>query len=101
MRIVVALLFALLVVVQYHLWFGDGSLREVWQLGQAIDAQQRENAALRERNRALAAEVRDLKQGDEAIEERARSELGMIEEDETFFQVIEPPPQASPERPAR
>jgi cell division protein FtsB len=92
MRWLVWLLVALLLLLQYRLWIGDGSLAEVWDLYQQVQAQQKENRQLRERNQALEAEVKDLKQGLEAIEERAREELGMIKRDETFYQVIEDPP---------
>ena len=71
---------------------GDGSLAEVWNLYQQVEAQQEENRQLRERNQALEAEVKDLKQGLEAIEERAREELGMVRDDETFYQIIEDAP---------
>lgn len=89
MKWIVAILLALLLVLQYQLWFGNGGLLRVWQLEQRIAEQKEENARLEERNKALEAEVRDLKQGLEAIEERARSDLGMIKKDETFFQVVE------------
>lgn len=82
-------LLALLVCLQYRLWIGKDSLIDVWQAGQEIEVQQQENARLRERNDALDAEVQDLKQGLEAIEERAREDLGMIKEDEVFYQVVE------------
>ena len=65
-------------------------MEEVWRLKRSVEAQQAENQRLRERNQALAAEVMDLKQGQEAIEERARSELGMIKEGEEFYQIIKP-----------
>lgn len=91
MKIIIAILIVVLLILQYKLWFGDGNMREVWALQQAIEEQKRENDRLRERNAALEAEVQDLKQGLEAIEERARNELGMIKKDETFFQVIEEP----------
>ena len=67
-------------------------MREVWRLQQRLDEQKQENAKLRQRNEALAAEVQDLKSGKEAIEERARSELGLIKPGEVFYQVVEPPP---------
>jgi cell division protein FtsB len=67
-------------------------MRDVWALREAIEQQKQENQRLLERNAALEAEVQDLKQGLEAIEERARSELGMIKKDETFFQIIERKP---------
>jgi len=84
-----SVLVALLLLLQYQLWIGDGSLPAAWRLDQAIAEQQTENNHLRQRNQALAAEVRDLKGGLEAIDERARSELGMIGRGETFFHVIE------------
>jgi len=94
MRWLVWILIVLLVLLQYKLWLGDGSLAEVWQLYQQVELQKEENHQLRERNQALEAEVQDLKQGLEAIEERAREELGMVREDETFYQIVEEPPAA-------
>jgi len=90
MRWLLAILALIFLGLQYKLWVGEGSLAEVWHLKGAVEQQRGENEALKERNRALDAEVRDLKQGLEAVEERARSELGMIREGETFYQVIEP-----------
>ena len=89
MKILIAILLILLVILQYDLWVGEGSLATVWQLQKALDAQEQENAQLKARNKALEAEVKDLKSGLQAIEERARSEMGMIKQDETFIQVIE------------
>lgn len=89
MKTLIAVLVALLLILQYRLWFADGGLVEVYRLKQEIAAQEERNARLRERNEALAAEVRDLKKGMEAVEARARSELGMVGENETFFRVIE------------
>lgn len=91
MRWLTPTLIALLIVLQLTLWFGDGSLGEVWRLRQQVDSQTKENERLRERNAALEAEVRDLKQGLEAIEERARNELGMVKEGERFYQIVEEP----------
>ncbi len=85
---VVAILLILLVLLQYRLWFGDGGLIRVWQLSQSLEQQKEQNAQLLERNRALEAEVIDLKEGLEAIEERARNDLGMIQEGETFIQIV-------------
>jgi len=79
----------LLAVLQYQLWMGERGLSDVWRLHKTLEAQEQENQRLKERNQALAAEVKDLKQGQEAIEERARSELGMIKKGETFYQVVE------------
>lgn len=83
------ILLVLLLVLQYPLWFGSGSIPAVWHLRQQVVAQKIENAQLQERNNALVAEVMDLKHGLDAIEERARSELGMVKEGETFFHVVE------------
>jgi cell division protein FtsB len=93
MRWLIWFLVVLLLLLQYKLWVGDGSLAEVWGLYQQVELQQDENQRLRERNQALEAEVQDLKQGLEAIEERAREELGMIKEGETFYQIVEDPPK--------
>ena len=89
MRIWIAVLFGLFLLLQYDLWIGEGSLATVWRLQQSIETQNKENKVLDKRNGALEAEVSDLKQGKDAIEERARSELGMIKEDETYIQVVE------------
>jgi len=90
MRILIAILLAMLIVLQYRLWVGEGSLAEVHNLRQEIDKQKRELLRLEKRNGALQAEVLDLKRGLDAIEERARSELGMIKEDEVFYQITAP-----------
>ncbi len=89
MRALFAVLVILLALLQGALWFGDGGLRDVWQLEAEVAQQSSENAQLKARNEALEAEVRDLKGGLEALEERARRELGMIKEGEMFYQVIE------------
>jgi cell division protein FtsB len=89
MKWIATILFGLLLILQYTLWFGNGGLLRLWQLNAVVERQKLENKQLLERNRALEAEVIDLKQGMEAIEERARSDLGMIKKDETFFQVVE------------
>jgi cell division protein FtsB len=89
MKFLTLILFGMLAVTQYQLWFGSGSLKEVWDLQDRIAVQSAENTTLAERNLALAAEVKDLKEGLDAVEERARSELGMIHKDEVFYQVID------------
>lgn len=89
----VIILVVLFVFLQYRLWIGTGSLTEVHHLQQRKDSIIKQNNKLEDRNQALAAEVIDLKQGRDAIEERARSELGMIKEGEIFYQIIEPQPQ--------
>lgn len=89
MRVAVAVLLALFLLLQYDLWVGEGSLATVWRLQSAVEEQRRENAVLAERNRSLDAEVTDLKQGLDAVEERVRSELGMVREGETFYRIVE------------
>ena len=89
MKIFIAILLALLLVLQYRLWFARGNLLEVRNFETIKQEQAEENLRLQERNQALAAEVQDLKQGMEAIEEKARSEMGMIKEGETFYQIVE------------
>lgn len=86
------LIFVILIaLLQYPLWLGKGSWLRVWNVSQQIDEQKTKNTELKHRNEAIRAEVRDLKQGTAAIEERARSELGMIKQDEVFYQVIDQP----------
>ena len=79
------------VVLQVRLWTGAGGMPEVWRLQERVADQRQENDALARRNDALAADVADLKDGREAVEERARSELGMTRPGEVFYQVIEKP----------
>lgn len=90
MRLLIVVLTGLLLLLQTQLWSQDGGLVQVWQLRQALAEQEARNERLRQRNAALDAEVRDLKGGLEALEERARSELGMIRDGEIFYQVSEP-----------
>ena len=89
MKILAAILCALIVVIQFPLWLGKGGWLRVWDLDQQVAAQRTQNAKLEARNAGIAAEVRDLKQGLEAIEERARYELGLVRPDEVFFQTVE------------
>ncbi|MCP3669691.1 MAG: cell division protein FtsB [Gammaproteobacteria bacterium] len=95
MRILVGILIVLLLVLQYRLWVGEGSLAEVYALRQEVDSQKAELDTLQQRNNALRAEVKDLKKGLDAVEERARSELGMIRDNEEFYQIIDAPNQGS------
>ena len=95
MKLIVAILFVLLMWLQYKLWLGDGGIPEVLELEAEIKTVQSEVNALQERNSALNAEVMDLKKGIEAIEERARSEMGMIKKDEIYYQVIDRDADAS------
>ena len=101
MRILAVVLGFALVLLQYRLWLSDQGLREVSRLQSAVDAQEAANREQSERNRQLAAEVNDLKVGLAALEERARSELGMVGNSETFYQVVTaatpaPPTAAAP-----
>lgn len=89
MKKLMVVLLVLLAYLQYRLWAGDGGLLDVWELHQEAEALRLENTQLRERNAALNAEVLDLKQGLDAIEEHAREDLGMVKEGETFYQVVE------------
>ena len=99
MRWLAAALLVVVALLQYRLWLSDHGVRELTRLKAAVAVQQAQNGRLAERNHQLAAEVRDLKNGLAALEERARSELGMIRADEVFFQVLETAP--SPPAPAR
>jgi cell division protein FtsB len=86
-----AVIFAVLILaLQYPIWLGKGGWLRVRELGRQVESQKKLNTGLAARNAALDADVRDLKQGYEAIEERARSELGMIRNDEVFFQLPAP-----------
>ena len=87
MKVLGLILFALIILLQYPLWLGKGSWHRVWKVDQQVASQHETNKKLQIRNAALDAEVQDLKQGSVAIEERARNELGMIKQDEIFFQV--------------
>ncbi len=92
LRYIALILLVLFIALQVKLWAGDGGMRDVWRLQQRLAEQKAENEKLRQRNEKLAAEVRDLKSGTGAIEERARSELGLIKPGEMFYQVVESPP---------
>ena len=88
MKVLTLILIALIALLQYPLWLGKGSWLKVWEIDQQVTRQHEINQKLQMRNAALDAEVRDLKQGHEAIEERARSELGMIKQNEIFFHIV-------------
>ena len=88
MRWVTLILVSLILLLQYPLWLGKGGWLKVWDLGRQVEAKKQTNQQTQTRNAVLDAEVRDLKQGTEAIEERARSELGMVKRDEVFFQIV-------------
>jgi len=100
MRIFSLVLVALIVLLQYPLWLGKGGWLRVWEVDRQVKAQKEINAKLRARNDVLDAEVRDLKQGYDAIEERARYELGMVRQDEIFFHILDKGPALRPDAPA-
>ena len=89
MKIIALILLVLLIWLQYKIWLQDGGIPEVLQLQKEVDIEQSEVKKLQERNQSLDAEVKDLKKGLDAIEERARSEMGMIKKGEVYYQVIE------------
>jgi cell division protein FtsB len=90
MKILIAVLIILLIGLQYRLWIGEGSLAHRVELERKIEQQQAENDVLRERNRILSLEVEALKSGLDAVEERAREQMGMVKEGETFFMIVDP-----------
>ena len=98
MKILAAIFGALIVAIQYPLWLGKGGWLRVWDVDRQVATQRARNAQLEARNAGLAAEVRDLKQGLEAVEERARYELGMVRHDEVFFQIVESKTPAQPQQ---
>jgi len=89
MKALTLIFVVLIVLLQYPLWLGKGSWLRVWDLSRQISQEQEKNNILKARNETLDAEVRDLKSGRAAIEERARTELGMVKKDEVFYQVLE------------
>ncbi len=91
LRMLALILIALLALLQYRLWFGQGGASATASLQDKVERQGVENRGLQQRNEQLAAEVENLKSGESAAEERARSELGMIKPGETFYRVVEPP----------
>jgi len=100
MKWLAAALALAILLLQYRIWLSDDGVRQVTGLRRAVAVQRAENEQLAERNRQLAAEVRDLKTGLDALEERARSDLGMIARNETFYQVV-PPAQQTTRTPTR
>ena len=92
MKVLAGVLCALIVAIQYPLWLGKGGWLRVRDVGRQVDAQHAKSARLETRNSTLAAEVSDLKTGTEAIEERARYELGLVKSDEIFFQIEDKKP---------
>ena len=99
MKLLALALLLAIAFVQYPLWLGKGGWLRVWEVDRQLGAQRATNQKLQSRNAVLDAEVRDLKQGFEAVEERARSELGMVRQDEIFFQLLDESRNTAP--PAR
>lgn len=95
-RPLTVILLFLLLLLQYPLWLGKGSWMKVWQLNRELEAQTQVNQKTQERNAVLDAEVRDLKEGTEAIEESARTDLGMVRKGETFYQYLDTAPPPAP-----
>jgi cell division protein FtsB len=87
-RIVIAVLLVCALALQWRVWVGDNGMQEVWRLREQVAMQHGENERLQERNRTMLAEVKDLRDGKTAIEERARTDLGMVGNNETFYQVL-------------
>lgn len=94
-RWVALVLIALLIALQVKLWVGDGGMRDLRAIRARVSAQQAENARLKQRNEKLGADVEDLKHGQDAVEARARSQLGLVKPGEVFYQVVTTPPGSS------
>ena len=97
MRLVASILFFLLILLQAKLWFGGHGVFQLWSLQGNIQQSSQRNESLLRRNETLHAQVKELKQGSEALEERARSQLGFIKEGETFYRVVPGRSKATPE----
>ena len=100
MKTLLAILVVAIILLPLKMWVGEGGYRDVQRLAERVEEQARENDVLAQRNRELQAEVDDLRQGLQAIEERARSELGMVKENEEFYQVV-PGQKKEPQQPDR
>lgn len=88
MRLMIIALIGLALLLQYEFWFGRGSVLTAWRLKTKVAMQSDKNRALKQRNDAVEADIQDLKKGNRAVEERARSELGMVKKGEVFYQVV-------------
>lgn len=96
MKTLIFTLVVLLLLLQYQLWFSDGGIVSIHRLDQSIESRRQANAALIERNHQLAADVQDLKKGNDAVAERARNDLGMVKKGEIFYQIVPHEQDASP-----
>lgn len=101
MKWIVAILILIILGLQYRFWFGEGSLEQIAELEREIEKQKVENASLQERNDLLLSQIRELKQGTEGLEEKARQDMGMVKKGETFYYVTEAPEKkaAPPKKP--
>ncbi len=88
MKMILGALIVLLLLLQYEFWFSDGGMKTVWQIQKNISAQAKKNDDLDKRNQILIAEIKDLQNGNAAIEARARNDLGMVKKGEVFYQVV-------------
>jgi len=88
MKPIITALIVLLLLLQYELWFANGGLLSAWHLKHNVAVQQKVGQKLKKRNTVLSADIKDLKSGRKAVEERARNELGMVKKDETFYQLV-------------
>lgn len=95
MKWIVAILILIILGLQYRLWFGEGSLEQITELEREIEKQKIENASLQDRNNLLLSQIRELKEGSEGLEEKARQDMGMVKEGETFYYITEAPPKTS------
>jgi cell division protein FtsB len=93
MRLLKLALLVVLLALQYRLWFGKNSLPDYWRVQQDVARQVEANQRLQQRNQVLAADIADLRAGQVALEERARNELGLIKQHETFFRIVPVKPQ--------
>ncbi len=88
MKMILGALLVLLLLLQYEFWFSDGGMKTVWEMQKNISKQEKVNAQLDKRNQILIAEIKDLQSGNEAIEARARNDLGMVKKNEIFYEVV-------------
>jgi cell division protein FtsB len=96
MKWIVVILVLIILGLQYRLWFGEGSLEQIAELEREIEKQKIENATLQERNDLLLSQIRELKEGTEGLEEKARQDMGMVKEGETFYYITETPAKNNP-----
>lgn len=87
-QIFLIVLVLVLLLLGYKLWFSDSSISQAWHLKQQLNAMNEDNAVLQQRNMLVTAEIESLKQGDETVEERARSDLGLVKPGEVFYQIV-------------